>query len=214
MSDGDDTARPRRTGFLRGLPSLVLIAIVLAFLIKTFLIQVFYIPSGSMQPTLHLNDRVIVSKLQYDFRDPRRFEVIVFSNPNGRAVDRGPIGGFFHWLAQGFGISKSVEASCGDTNPDEDFIKRVIGLPGETVEGKDGAVYVDGRRLDEPYLPPNVQTAPFPARTVPPGDLFVMGDNRGDSCDSRSALGMVPIDHVIGRAVLLLWPPSRIGLLH
>ncbi len=191
-----------------------MIALVLAFLIKTFLIQVFYIPSGSMEPTLHLNDRVVVSKLPYDFRDPRRFEVIVFSNPNGRSVDRGPIGGFLHWLAQGFGISRSVEASCGDTNPDEDFIKRVIGLPGETVEGKGSAVYVDGRKLDEPYLPPNVKTAPFAARKVPPGDLFVMGDNRGGSCDSRSALGMVPIDHVIGRAVLLLWPPSRIGLLH
>jgi signal peptidase I len=205
---------PRRSRFFRELPGMVLLAFALALLIKTFFFQAFFIPSGSMEPTLVRGDRVIVNKIPYYLHDPRRGDVIVFSNPNGKSVDRGIVGGFFHWLGQGLGLTGAEEPSCGDTNPDEDFIKRVIGLPGDTVEGRGGAVWVDGKKLTEPYLAEGGRTEPFAPVDVPPGKLFVMGDNRGNSCDSRFALGMVPEDHVIGRAVVIIWPPSRMGFLH
>ncbi len=130
--------------FLGELPGLILMAFVLALLIKTFLVQAFFIPSGSMEPTLMPGDRVIVVKVPYYFHDPRRGDVIVFEDPDpSKQPDRGVIGGFFHWLVQGLGAAP----------PDnEDFIKRVIGLPGETVWAKGGNVYVDGVKIDEPYL--------------------------------------------------------------
>ncbi len=191
-------------GFLGEIPGLILMAFVLALLIRTFLFQAFYIPSPSMVPTLEVGDRVLVNKIPYYFHDPRRGDIIVFSNPNPQAVpDRGLVGGFFHWLFQGMGFAQPEN---------EDFIKRVIGLPGDVVEGKDGAVYVNGHKLDEPYL--TQKTRPFAAVTVPAGRLFVMGDNRGNSLDSRFGLGYVPLDNVIGKAFITIWPPSRFGLLH
>ena len=113
------------------------------------------------------------------------------------------MGGFFHWLFQGLGFQQPEN---------EDFIKRVVGLPGDVVEGKHGSVYVNGEKLGEPYL--TQKTQPFDATTVPAGKLFVMGDNRGNSLDSRFGLGFVPIDKVIGEAFIKIWPPSRFGLLH
>jgi len=193
---------------------MVLLAFVLALLIKTFFFQAFFIPSGSMEPTLQSGDRVIVNKIPYYLHDPRRGDVIVFSNPNAKEVDRGIVGGFFHWLGQGLGFTGGQEPTCGDTNPDEDFIKRVVGLPGDTVEGRGGSVYINGKKLDEFYLPMGTRTQPFAPVRVPIGKLFVMGDNRGNSCDSRFALGMVPEDDVIGRGVVIVWPPSRIGFIH
>jgi signal peptidase I len=188
-------------GFLGELPGMILTAIVLALLIKTFLIQAFYIPSESMLPTLDRGDRVIVSKIPYYFHEPRRGDVVVFEDPNGTGKERGIIGGAVHWLFQGLGA-----------HPDnEDFIKRVIGLPGDTVWAKGGVVYVNGEGLDEPYA--RTRTANFPRTRVPDGKLFVLGDNRSDSLDSRFGLGFVPIDHVIGKAYLLVWPPSRMGWL-
>jgi signal peptidase I len=194
------------------LPGLILLSVVLALLIKTFLFQVFYIPSASMEPTLiGPGDRVLVDKVPYYFHDPHRGDVIVFSNPNAAPVHRNPVQAFAHWLGQGLGVAHRGEPSCGDTNADEDFVKRVIGLPGDTVQGVRGAVVVNGQVLDEAYLAKGGSTQPFPARTVPPGELFVMGDNRGNSCDSRFGLGPVPIGDVIGRADLVIWPPSRVG---
>ena len=202
----------RKRGSLRGLPGLVVSAFVIALLLKAFLFQAFFIPSMSMEPTLvGPGDRILVDKIPYYFHDPRRGDIIVFSNPNAPPVDRGVVGGFVHWLGQGLGITSHADASCGDKNPDEDFVKRVIGLPGDTVEGRAGAVYVNNQRLSEPYLPQGLKTDPFPAQTVPTGKLFVMGDNRSDSCDSRLALGLVPIDNVIGQVAVIIWPPSRIG---
>ena len=199
-------------GFLRVLPGLIVSAFVIALLLKAFLFQAFFIPSSSMEPTLvGPGDRILVDKIPYYFHDPRRGDIIVFSNPNAPPVDRGVIGGFVHWLGQGLGISSPAEPSCGDKNPDEDFVKRVIGLPGDIVEGKDGGVFINGQRLAEPYLPQGLKTEPFPALTVFAGKLFVMGDNRGASCDSRLALGQVPISDVIGQAFVIIWPPSRIG---
>jgi signal peptidase I len=192
-------------GFLGEVPGLIIMAFVLALVIRTFLFQAFFIPSPSMEPTLKNGDRVLVNKIPYYLHDPRRGDIVVFENPNptGSNDDRNIVSGFFHWLFQGLGFQQPEN---------EDFIKRVIGLPGDVVEGKRGFVYVNGAKLDEPYL--TQRTQPFDAVTVPDGKLFVMGDNRGNSLDSRFSLGFVPIDKVIGEAFIKIWPPSRSGLLH
>jgi len=208
LEDPEPSRNPPRKhgilGFLGEVPGLVLMAFVLALLIRTFLFQAFFIPSPSMEPTLLQGDRVLVNKVPYYFHDPRRGDIIVFENPHpGEIVDRGVVGGFFHWLFQGLGFAQPEN---------EDFIKRVIGLPGDVVEGRHGFVFVNGKKIDEPYL--TQKTQPFPATTVPAGKLFVMGDNRGNSLDSRFTLGFVPIDKVIGKAFVKIWPPSRFGLLH
>jgi signal peptidase I len=199
--------KPRRSGvlgFLGEVPGLILMAFVLALIIRTFLFQAFFIPSPSMEPTLVEGDRVLVNKIPYYFHDPRHGDIVVFENPHpSAAVDRGAVSGFFHWLFQGLGFQQPEN---------EDFIKRVIGLPGDVVEGRRGGVWVNGTRLREPYL--TQKTQPFDAETVPEGMLFVMGDNRANSLDSRYTLGFVPIDKVIGEAFIKIWPPSRFGLLH
>jgi signal peptidase I len=192
-------AKKSRLRFLRELPILILIAFVLALLIKSFLVQAFYIPSQSMDPTLKVGDRVLVEKV---LKHPHRGWIVVFKNPHpGPEPHRGAFSAFFHWLSEGFGVS---------TPPDEDFIKRVIGLPGETLEIRHGVVYIDGRRLNEPYLSPVKDTRDFAKITVPPGHVFVMGDNRTNSNDSRFGLGPIPIGDIVGRAFVIIWPPSRV----
>jgi signal peptidase I len=200
--------------FLGELPGLIIMAFVLALLIKTFLVQAFFIPSGSMEPTLLPGDRVLVLKVPYYFHDPQRGDIIVFEDPDpSNQPDRGAVGGFFHWMFQGLGVQ----------SPDnEDFIKRVIGVPGDTVWARDGDVYVNGSKLVEPYL--TQRTADFGKVHVPKDMLFVLGDNRGNSQDSRFGLGVatpdsngvgfIPLDKVIGKAEIVIWPPSRLGLLH
>ena len=203
--------------FLGELPGLILMALILAILIKTFIVQAFYIPSPSMEDTLVKNDRVLVSKIPYYLGgEPERGDVIVFEEPdpaNRQDADRGVVGGAFHWLTQKIGVEQP-------DNPD--YIKRVIGLPGDKIKVKDGLVYVNGNRLDEPYLD---QETEWPAGlgtvTVPEGSLFVMGDNRGNSLDSRYGLGVhdpaqpgvgfIPIDAVVGKAFVIVWPPDRMG---
>jgi signal peptidase I len=201
---GRKTEKRSRFGFLGSLPALILLALVIAVLVKSFLIQAFYIPSPSMEPTLVKGDRVFVNKFVYDFGDVHRGDVIVFSDPEGATVDRGIVGGFVHWLGEGIGVAQPEN---------EDFIKRVIGLPGETLEIHDYTVYIDGSPLAEPYLTDAARRAngDFGPIQVPPGKLFVMGDNRGNSLDSRFGLGFVPIDKVIGRAFVIIWPPSDVG---
>ncbi|MGH2681875.1 MAG: signal peptidase I [Actinomycetota bacterium] len=186
--------------FFRELPGLILIAFVLALLIKTFLVQAFYIPSQSMDPTLLVGDRVLVNKFTYAFREPRRGEIIVFENPRLDEPDRNPLSAFWHWIIEGVGVS---------TDPEKDFIKRVIGLPGETIEVTGGRVYVDGKRIEEPYLNEERDLSDDGPVKVRPGHLFVMGDNRANSQDSRSALGQVPRGKVVGRAFIIIWPPSN-----
>ena len=189
------------------MPGLILMSLILAILIKTFLVQAFYIPSGSMEDTLLINDRVLVSKVPYYFHDPKRGDVIVFEDPTpGRQPQRSAIGGAAHWLFQGIGFQK----------PDsEDFIKRVIGTPGDTVEGKHGKVFVNGVAIDEPYV--KGTTSSFAKFTVPDGMYFVMGDNRQQSQDSRFGLGVaalpnrpeigfIPGKDIIGKAWIIVWP--------
>ncbi len=158
-------------------------ALVVALVVKTFLIQAFYIPSESMTPTLKVGDRVLVNKLSYATGDIDRGDIVVFARPGGPGAD---------------GI--------------EDLIKRVVALPGETVEGRDGRVYIDGDLLDEPYLQPEVVTSAFPPYEVPEDHVWLMGDNRGASDDSRRFKG-VPTDDVVGRAFVVIWPFTELGTL-
>jgi signal peptidase I len=191
-----------RFAFLTELPALLVLSLVLALLIKTFIFQAFYIPSGSMLPTLEVGDRVLVNKVVYHLHPPRRGDIIVFEDPlPSTQPDRGPLSGFWHWLTEGLGLS---------SNPEKDFIKRVVALPGETIEIHRGTVIVDGRELDEPYLSQIADMGDFAPHTVPPDRVFVMGDNRTSSSDSRTTLGDIPYDNVIGRAFVVIWPPSRL----
>jgi len=203
---GSTAAEPKASGersaFLRELPILILIAFGLAIVLKTFFVQAFYIPSGSMEPTLRPGDRVLVRKVLYT---PERGDIIVFSDPKGGpGPDRGFVGGFLHWLSEGIGFARPEH---------EDFIKRVIGLPGESVEIRNGRLFVDGLQIPEPYLEGREDTRDYGPVRVPDGELFVLGDNRLNSNDSRFGLGFVPVDRVIGRAFVIVWPPSRTGWL-
>jgi signal peptidase I len=187
--------------FWKELPFLVLVALIVAIVIKTFLVQAFFIPSASMNPTLVEGDRVMVNKLAYRFGEPARGDVIVFDNPLQ------PDGGDESILAA---LVRHVAESLGISSPDTALIKRVIGLEGETVEIADGVVLIDGVAIDEPYLRPAAQMRDFGPVDVPAGHVFVMGDNRGASQDSRR-FGPVPEDEIIGRAFVKVWPPSRWG---
>jgi signal peptidase I len=184
-ADATDAAGASRTRNLVEWVVVIVGALVVALLIKTFLFQAFYIPSESMVPTLGVGDRVIVNKLS---EGTGRGDLIVFAKPEGE-------GG-------------SVQ----------DLIKRVIGLPGETVSARDNQLFIDRNdgegpvALDEPYLPEGTVTNDFQGTAIPDGQLFVMGDNRDDSRDSRF-FGPIPEDEVVGRAFVRVWPPSEIGFL-
>jgi signal peptidase I len=176
----------------------IVVALVASLLIRSFAIQTYSIPSGSMEPTLQPHDRVVVNKLSYDLHSVHRGDVVVFKKP---ADDYAP------------GIT--------------DLIKRVIGLPGETISLKNGQIYIDGKLLDQKWLPAEGISDPGPAITnlgcanttshvnycvIPTGDYYVMGDNRGDSDDSRF-FGPIPGKLIVGRAFLIVWPLRRIGTL-
>lgn len=163
--------------------AIVAVALLAAFLIKQYLVQAFYIPSGSMEDTLEISDRVLVNKLSYRLHDVNRGDVVVFKRP-------------------------PAEPEAGT----KDLIKRVVGLPGETVEGRNGSVYVDGRRLREPYVLGSAVSNPFGPQRVPPGHVWVMGDNRPNSRDSRS-FGSVSESLIVGRAFIRVWPVAGIKLL-
>jgi signal peptidase I len=191
----------------REVPFLVGIAVVVAIAIKLFVVQAFSIPSASMVPTLLEGDRILVCRVCLRVDDVDRGEVIVFEGPDGSEPDRGVIVGALHWLGETLGVASPAH---------DDFVKRVVGLAGDTVEiDRTGQLYVNGEAVDEPYLSQPVPRQDFPPTTVPDGMLFVLGDNRGNSGDSRcgppDCTGLVPVDRVIGVAFLRVWPPSRVG---
>ena len=179
--DGTE-AHPRRR---QGLEWIVLVvaSLAVALVVRAFLIQAFYIPSESMLPTLHKDDRVLVNKLSYRLHDVHRGDVIVFRAPPGAS-----------------------------TSEVKDLIKRVVGLPGETIEGRAGEIYIDGKPLNEPYIPEAVRSREFPAEKVPPDSFWVLGDNRQDSKDS-TFFKSISEDTIVGRAFVRIWPPKDLGLL-
>jgi signal peptidase I len=156
--------------------------------VRAFLFQAFWIPSASMEPTLHEGDRVLVNKLSYDLHDVHRGDVVVFKRP----IEPGEL------------IGDHPE------NQISDLIKRVVGLPGDTIESRDGDVYVNGERLDEPYLPADTPTEGLDRQEVPEGTVFVMGDNRTNSHDSR-AFGPIDQSSIVGRAFVRFYPLDDIG---
>ncbi|MEU1310458.1 signal peptidase I [Streptomyces cinnamoneus] len=220
---GADAARPRREpkkqrSFWKELPLLVGIALLLALVIKTFLVQAFSIPSESMQNTLQRGDRVLVDKLTPWFgAKPERGEVVVFHDPGGwlgetPSADNGPVAGGIQKVLSFVGLMPSAE--------EKDLIKRVIAVGGDTVEckGNNDPVTVNGKALDEPYIfPGNTPCGdkPFGPIKVPDGRIWVMGDHRQDSLDSRyhqdldRFQGTVSENEVVGRAIVVAWPVNR-----
>jgi signal peptidase I len=229
---GPDTARPvqpsetardlprRGRSFLRELPVIVVTALVISVLIKTFLIQAFFIPSGSMETTLHgcpacLGDRVLVNKLVTHAGGVHRGDIVVFRDSSGWLSAGSPTPGL-----RGH-IRNALEfIGVAPSSTESDLIKRVIGVGGDTVEGHNGRVFVNGTRLDEPYVyPGNSPSEGNFSVTVPAGKLWVMGDHRAASADSRAhqgdpGRGFVPERDVIGRAFVIVWPLNRATLLH
>ncbi|MCL0062707.1 signal peptidase I [Peptococcaceae bacterium] len=175
----DKNIQSSKKSLIRETVESILIAAVLAMIIRLFVIEPFYIPSGSMEPTLMVNDRIIVSKISYYFEEPERGDVVVFKYPK-------------------------------DTS--RNFVKRLIAKPGETVELKNSKLYINGKFLPESYLPADLIYPDYGPVTVPEDHYFMLGDNRNSSEDSRF-WGFMHKDLIIGKAVIIYWPPNRIGLI-
>ncbi|MDQ3963251.1 MAG: signal peptidase I [Actinomycetota bacterium] len=203
------TEEHRRGSFLKELPVLIVIAFAIALLIKTFLLQAFFIPSASMEPTLLIGDRVLVEKVSYRLGDADRGDVVVFEKDVAALINPAPEEGdpFYVDVVNAF-----KELFGFPTGSKQDFIKRVIGIGGDVVEGRDGHVFVNGDELEEPYLPEETTTSDFGPVEIPEGMVFVMGDNRANSDDSRG-FGPVDEDKIVGRAFVLIWPPADVGTL-
>lgn len=199
-----EAREPRKEkSFFAELPGLLLAALAVAVVIKTFLIQPFYIPSRSMVPTLLVNDRVMVSKFNLWFEEPQPGDVIVFVDPGAGVVEE---------TAPEAVVRSVLEALGIRGNGPDDLIKRVIAVGGQTVEIKENQVLVDGVALDEPYLPEGVFMSDMEPRTLAEGELWMMGDNRNESSDSR-VFGPISIESVVGEAVIRIWPVDRVGSL-
>ena len=212
-------AKPKHKSFMRELPGIVITALVISVLIKTFLVQAFYIPSGSMENTLLVNDRVLVNKLADKPDEIHRGDIVVFRDPGGwlNGPQTASRGGLLGLVRDGL-VFVGLAPAAGE----EDLIKRVIGVGGDTVACCDdqGRMTVNGVPLDEPYLFPGDKPSEndFKPVKVPAGELWVMGDHRSVSEDSRAhrtqpGQGFVPVSDVIGRAFVVVWPPSRFGRL-
>jgi signal peptidase I len=218
----------KKGSLLRELPVLLVIAFVLALLVKTFLVQAFFIPSGSMEQTLHgctgcTGDRVLVNKVPYWFGEPEPGDIVVFRGPDTWSPEI-TVTEPGNWVS---GALLSLGRAIGVAPPSEnDYVKRVIATAGQTVQccDADGNVTVDGKPLDEPYIYQNSPLSGGPAGrefdpvTVPEGRLWVMGDHRSASADSREHMGdkyagTIAVDDVIGKAALIVWPLDRFTLL-
>lgn len=197
----DSSPRSRRRSFWAELPGLLLTALVIAVLIKTFLVQPFWIPSESMLPAIEVNDRVMVNKLAFNWAEPERGDVVVFRDPaQPELVESIPEA-----------VIRSVLEAIGiRTRGRDDLIKRVIGLPGETLVIEGNQVMIDGSPIAEPYLSFDVTMADEGPFVVGSNEVFVMGDNRQFSFDSRR-FGPISYDDLIGRAFITIWPISNFG---
>ena len=164
---------------------ILIVAVVASFLVRAYAVQTFFIPSGSMEPTLHTGDRILVNKLSVRFGTINVGDIIVFKAP--------------------------PKEHCGDGNY-PDLVKRVIGLPGDVMSSKGNTVYVNGHPLKEPWTYFHTLSPQITKMKVPPNNYYVMGDNRANSCDSRF-WGTVPRSDIIGKAFFRIWPLSRIGFI-
>ncbi len=158
----------------------IIIAVLLAAIIRIFVLAPFYIPSGSMVPTLLEGDRIIVSKIAYRFWEPKRGDIVVFKYPR---------------------------------DPSRDYVKRLVGLGGETVALKNSRLYINGQEVPEKYLPPGLRFGDYGPIRVPEGHYLMLGDNRNVSEDSRY-WGPLPEKNIIGKALMIYWPLHRIRLLN
>jgi signal peptidase I len=211
QSGGPATGRPPRSGFwhaLREIGIVVVAALVISALVRTFLLQAFWVPSGSMEQTLMRGDRILVWKPGID---PSHGEVVVFKDPADWLADPVPPTGISGALTNIGAFVGVLPSASGD-----DLVKRVIGVGGDTIEccSPDGRITRNGEPIDEPYVYPGDATDQIEfSVTVPEGRLFVMGDHRSDSADSRYHLGdqdgTVPVENVVGEAKVIMWPFSR-----
>lgn len=186
------TKKERKSDFLSWL-KIVVVALIFALLVRKFLFSPIIVEGPSMQPTLFSQDQMIVNKFSYYFKEPERFDIVVFH-----------------------------------ASEQKDFIKRVIGLPGEHVKVEDDVLYIDGEPIEQPFLPNvsathefyHVNTADFSLEnlkgnyeTIPEGYIFVLGDNRHNSTDSRHEdVGLVPLDQIVGKTNVIYWPPKRMQI--
>ena len=206
----------RKGSLLRELPILVILALVVSLLIKSFLVQFFYIPSGSMENTLQVKDRVAVNRIPFIGKDISRGDVIVFRDPAGWLPEASSADGnkVTNAIREGLVLVGIVP------NPAKQYlVKRVIGVAGDQVVAKDQVLTINGKPTKEPYIfAGNTPSDTDFNITVPEGKVWVMGDHRGASGDSRVHQddvnnGMVPVEKITGRVVATIWPMSRIGFI-
>lgn len=190
-------------------------ALLLAFLVQQFLVKPFKIPSGSMENTLHCGDRVLVDRVSYRLSDPERGDIVVFNPPAGLGEGGRPDPAIVATEsdARRHNRDNTKTAVRADTN----YIKRIVGLPGEKVEVRGHHAIVDGKQLDEPYLRPIEEIDSIPGENadwgpqeVPKGTYLMLGDHRDNSADGR-VFGYVPDDFIVGKAFMVYWPPKRFG---
>lgn len=205
----------RKGSVLREFPILVIVALAVSLVIKSFLVQFFYIPSGSMENTLQINDRVAVNKLPFISKSIERGDVVVFRDPS-------------NWLPEPYADNQNkIIAKIKDglvlvgvlPNPAKQYlVKRVIGVAGDNVVGKDGVVTINGKKTTEPYIFAGNKASELDFNvTVPEGKVWVMGDHRGASADSRYHQddvnnGFVPVSKVTGQVFGIIWPFKNLGL--
>ena len=212
---GDDDEDEESGGFLRALRETAIIvvsALILSALVRAFLVQAFFVPSSSMEDTLLISDRIIASKITTSLSGVQRGEIVVFKDPGGWLPEPPPPeGGLRGAIRTGLTFIGLIPSDSG-----KDLVKRVIGLGGDRVQCCDaeGRILVNGIALDEPYIIGPTTQVLFDI-VVPPDSMFVMGDNRGNSRDSRfhleQANGSVPVGNVVGRVVLVVWPFNRLA---
>jgi signal peptidase I len=193
----------RRLPLVVRLGLLAVLALGATVFVRSHVAQVFSIPSSSMEPQLQPGDRVLVSRTAYRVHDANRGDIVVFDAPTSLPVDEPFLEATANGVLESVGLRE---------RGDDELIKRVVGLPGETISAQDGQVVVDGHLVVEPYLPEGVTTADFGPVEVPDGHVFVLGDNRARSADSR-VIGPLAVDTIVGRAIARIWPPSRTAFL-